>query len=410
MVYRAPNSSCNYTPTISNMGYMGDHENLDLEIMEVPLVSSPTQPVAKKRVRISQSDVPVFNLQKSLEVSQVIWDQFGGRPVEPHQVAIALGLSPTSGHWRNLAGSALAYGLTNGGYNAQSVGLAPLGKSIVAPTEEGQSVKAMLESVLIPRMVRAFFERYDKAKLPAKDIGCNVLHTLGVPKDRTPDVFELIIANGRLAGIITDTKTGPFVAIGTAANPRNVTSLGDDLELTPRVQTEPDEEDLSSFARSIASRADTDVPSTDLRNMSTNNRVFISHGKNKRVLEQLKEIIQYGKYTPVVSIENETPSKPVPDKVLDDMRSCAAGVINVHGEGLWLDEEGNPHPRINENVLIEIGAAMALYGHNYVLLVQKGVTLPSNLQGLYRCEYEGDSLDFTAAMKLLKIFNEFGKH
>jgi predicted nucleotide-binding protein len=50
---------------------------------------------------------------------------------------------------------------------------------------------------------------------------------------------------------------------------------------------------------------------------------------------------------------------------------------------------------------------MALYDKNFILLVHKGVPLPSNLQGLYRCEYEGDKLDYEATMKLLKTFNEF---
>ena len=63
--------------------------------------------------------------------------------------------------------------------------------------------------------------------------------------------------------------------------------------------------------------------------------------------------------------------------------------------------------RLNENVLIEISAAIALYRKRFVLLVEKGVKLPSNLQGLYRCEYEGDQLDYAATMKLLKTFNEF---
>jgi predicted nucleotide-binding protein len=124
-------------------------------------------------------------------------------------------------------------------------------------------------------------------------------------------------------------------------------------------------------------------------------------------LSSYKEIIQFGKYEPIISIENETISKPVPDKVLDDMRSCFAGVINVHSEDELLDSQGNKQIKINDNVLIEIGAAMALYGRNYILLVQKGLKLPSNLQGLYRCEYEGEKLDYEATMKLLKIFNQF---
>ena len=47
---------------------------------------------------------------------------------------------------------------------------------------------------------------------------------------------------------------------------------------------------------------------------STNNRVFITHGRNKEIVTQLKEILTFGKFVPVVAAENETVSKPVPDK------------------------------------------------------------------------------------------------
>jgi predicted nucleotide-binding protein len=137
------------------------------------------------------------------------------------------------------------------------------------------------------------------------------------------------------------------------------------------------------------------------------NRVFITHGKNFKILEQIKEIVKFGKLIPIVAEEHETLSKPVPEKVLDDMRSCDAAIIHVASEQVLIDEEGKPHHKINENVLIEIGAAMALYKHNFILLVEKGVQLPSNLQGLYECRYEGDKLDWESTMKLLKAFNEF---
>lgn len=144
-----------------------------------------------------------------------------------------------------------------------------------------------------------------------------------------------------------------------------------------------------------------------MRAVSSNQRVFITHGKNHDIVGQLKELLVFGKLEPVVATEHETVSKPVPDKVLDDMRSCFAGVIHIASEDELLDREGNVHHKINENVLIEIGVAMALYGTNFVLLVQKGIHLPSNLQGLYRCEYDGTTLGYDATMKLLKIFNEF---
>lgn len=92
---------------------------------------------------------------------------------------------------------------------------------------------------------------------------------------------------------------------------------------------------------------------------------------------------------------------------MDDMRSCRAAVIHVGSEGVLLDNKGNEVPQVNGNVLIEIGAAMALYGDKFILLVEEGVMLPSNLQGLYECRYDGDELNMPATMKLLKAFNEF---
>ena len=137
------------------------------------------------------------------------------------------------------------------------------------------------------------------------------------------------------------------------------------------------------------------------------NRVFITHGKNKKILDQVKELVAFGKFEAVVAQEHETSAKPVPDKVMDDMRDCHAAVIHVGVDGVLFDKDGNEVPQINGNVLIEIGAAMALYGRNFILLVEEGVELPSNLQGLYECRYSGDELNMPATMKLLKAFNDF---
>lgn len=137
------------------------------------------------------------------------------------------------------------------------------------------------------------------------------------------------------------------------------------------------------------------------------NRVFITHGRNKTILQQVKEIVAYGKFEPVVAQEHETAARPVPEKVMDDMRSCQAAVIHVSSEGVLKDKDGKEHTQINGNVLIEIGAAMALYGKQFILLVEEGIKLPSNLQGLYECRYQGNELSGEATMKLLKAFNEF---
>ena len=63
---------------------------------------------------------------------------------------------------------------------------------------------------------------------------------------------------------------------------------------------------------------------------------------------------------------------------------------------------------VNQNVLIEIGEAMAnLSGRRFILLVKNGVKLPSNLHGHYEVRYEGETLDGDATLRLLKAFNAF---
>jgi predicted nucleotide-binding protein len=110
---------------------------------------------------------------------------------------------------------------------------------------------------------------------------------------------------------------------------------------------------------------------------------------------------------PIIAQEHETIAKPVPEKVMDDMRACSAAVIHVSSEGTYKDASGKERTKINDNVLIEIGAAMALYKRNFILVVEDGFELPSNLQGLYQCRYTGDELGMEATMKLLKAFKEF---
>jgi hypothetical protein len=146
---------------------------------------------------------------------------------------------------------------------------------------------------------------------------------------------------------------------------------------------------------------------TPEKSQAKGNRVFITHGRNKKILDQVKEIVGYGKFEPIVAQEHETAAKPVPEKVMDDMRSCQAAVIHVSSEGVLKDKDGKEHAQLNGNVLIEIGAAMALYGKQFILLVEDGVKLPSNLQGLYECRYQGNELSGEATMKLLKAFNAF---
>ncbi len=346
---------------------------------------------ASKKPYVKQADVPRLSLQQCLRVAQGLFDNFAGRSAPPHQLALAIDISPTSSFWRELTGAALAYGLTDAAWSATAISLTDLGRRIVAPTAEGQDAEAKAEAALRPTVFRKFFEKYDRAKFPQDAIAKNVLQDFGVPRDRLERTLQIVKENGAFTGLIQETKTGPFVAIDTAGV---VPQTGIGQAVGTAAMTREEEPVEATLPAPQETRAVTQ-------------RVFVAHGKSKEIVGQLKDLLIFGKFTPVVAEEHETTAKPVPDKVMDDMRSCFAGVIHVASEERLLDEGGKEHHKLNENVLVEIGAAMALYGRKLVLLVQKGIHLPSNLQGLYVCYYEGEKLDYEATMKLLKTFNEF---
>jgi hypothetical protein len=355
-----------------------------------------------KRVYFRQSDFPQASLQEAQKVATALNNDFGGKEGSPPDIALAAGISPTSSAWPTVTGSSIAYGLTEGGVNAAVIKLTELGRMLVAPEAEGEDIAARREAILKPRICKEFFEKYKRAKFPSDQIAENVLRSLGIPPERLKAAVDVLRENGKYAGIIRDTPTGPFVNLDAPGIPAPVASPRDSVQETgasgPGVR-EPE-----------PPHAAVSVPPTNGGSASPqrrNDRVFISHGKQKSVVTQLKELLTFGSFEPVVSVERESTAVPVPEKVFEDMRACGAGVIHVGPEGKYLDAEGNEHTKINDNVLIEIGAAMALYGKKVILLVERGVTLPSNLQGLYRCEFEGDRLDYEATMKLLKTFSQF---
>ncbi|MBI3356364.1 MAG: nucleotide-binding protein [Nitrospirae bacterium] len=362
----------------------------------------------EKRTYFKQADFPQTTLQQAQKIASAIVDNFASTGGSPPDIALALGISPTSSAWPALAGASIAYGLTEGGVNANTIKLTQLGRRLVAPEEEGEDLGARREAILKPRISKEFFERYRRAKLPNDMIAGNVLKSLSLPADRVQQALEIIKANGRYAGIIRETPTGPFVNLdspgvpaptATPELPEHDASVPDTAAATPDASRQPDATALSSSQTGTSPNA----PGFDAKL----SRVFISHGKQKAIVAQIKELLTFGSFEPVVSVERESTAIPVPEKVFEDMRSCGAGVIHVGGEGKYLDKEGNEHTKLNDNVLIEIGAAMALYGKKVILLVERGVTLPSNLQGLYRCDFEGDRLEYESTMKLLKTFSQF---
>lgn len=351
----------------------------------------------KKRTRISQSDVPAYPLEQAVRVAQAIADNYASQPAKPLEVAAAMEMSPSSGPFRMLTGASIAYGLTEGGYGASEISLTDLGSRVTAPLVEDDDLTAKREALLKPKVVGEFLRRYSDSPLPPKNIAHNVLSSMGVPADRTAEVYDLIVDGARGLGLLQEIKGKHYVNLDKAPSRIANSDPANDLDDEEPEESDVDDEPLQA---GITPKVDTSAEP------QPNRKVFITHGKNKEFVDPIKKLLKFGELEAVVSVEKQSVSQPVPEKVMSDMRSCGAAIIHVQGELTLMDSEAKEHIVLNPNVLIEIGAAMALYGKRFILLVKEGTKLPSNLQGLYEVRYEGDALDGTATIKLLEAINE----
>jgi hypothetical protein len=130
-------------------------------------------------------------------------------------------------------------------------------------------------------------------------------------------------------------------------------------------------------------------------------RVFITCRDGGKVLERVKEFVAFCQFEPVVARKRG----PLLYGLIEQMRGCDTAVIHVRA-GIAPVDAGR-QSRISDDVLIEIGAAMALYGREFVLLVEEAIELPPNLHGLCECRYSGDDLNMPAMSGLLRSFRSF---
>jgi predicted nucleotide-binding protein len=346
---------------------------------------------SKKRKPKATQAYPKNSLMDSLKVAQAIKDDNAGKPFNRLTLAKSLNYSPSSYSFRMLITSSSKFGLTTGSYAAEKIELTELGTSIVMPRNESERKVSITKALFSIPFYEKLFKSFNNNKLPAKDLLINTLHReYEIPMEDTGNCYELILKNAKELNLLDEAKNGSmYVKLDNLEN--EAENIHNDAE---QQVIEKENEDIHE-----GESEEDDTPSVEISN-TRNLKVFIAHGNNKPILEQIKVMLQLGEFEPIVAEEHETTAKPVSQKVLDQMRECSAAVISVTADpGHGNEDDGYS---VNQNVLIEIGAAFVLYNEKVILVWDKRVKVPSNLQGLYRCEYEGNELSWTAGMQLQK--------
>lgn len=369
--------------------------------------------VAVKRSYLKQSDVPSAPLADALRVPQAIFDHYAGKPASPLQVAKALNVDPKGSQIRVLTGAAIAFGLIDGGAQAASISATDLSRQILRPKREDEDTAAKREAVLRPRVFGDFLRQYDGHPFPRQDIALNVIEEMGVPREKAAEVLERIETSARLVGFVEEIKGKSYITLqGTATQIEQINNSSDASALEPQNASQQQniadgesQHSDESKATSAALPSRTEL-ATAIATDARRKRVFITHGQNRDLVEPIRKLLEFGEMEAVVSVERQSVSKPVPEKVMDDMRRAGAAIIHIDADKTISDKNGDEHVLLNPNVLIEIGAAMAFYGRRFILLVREGVKLPSNLQGLYEVRYNGDTLDAGSTIKLLEAIKD----
>jgi len=347
-----------------------------------------SSPQGEKRKRASTL-FPKNTLREVLRIAQSIQDINAGRPYNRLDLALSVGYSPESSGFRTLISSSSRYGLTEGGYQAETISLTPLGKQIVCPINDEERKAGLLKALRNIEIFDKILDHFNNSKLPKDDFLKNTLErNYEIPKNDIEQFLDIFKRNLSDWGLLVDMRGSIWLRLdklSVESIGKSETTSKEEYEEETKIQ--PEDIEIEQVTPQIQPV------------------VFISHSKNPIILEQIKQILDFGQFKYEIAEETETTSIPIPEKIFSLMRKCNCAIINISADEKEKTSEGIY--RVNQNVLIEVGAAYLSYNQKVILLTDRRVPLPSNLQGLYRLEYEGEELTFSAALKLQKALSNF---
>lgn len=344
---------------------------------------------------------PRTSLTEALKVAQAIWDYSSGNPYPIIDIAKKLKYSPTTGNYRELIRASQRYGLTNETYTqdlTSTISLSALGNSIVAPQPDEDLNALKRRALETPELFRNVLGSIQGKVIPPADSLKNLLiRTHHLSKDDADRCYDVLDQNIKELGISEDHAGKLYLRLdklGATQTPTPAT-----MQRTEEGQSVPVPTSPSSL---LAAQLPPAPPTVQVKVP----RVFISHSKNKNILAQIKQMLDFGKFQSVIAEEKETTAMPISDKVFDLMWDCNCAIINISAD---VEKQQGETFGINENVIAELWGAYLHYKKRVIIVIDKRLKdkLPSILQGLTAIFYEGDKLSWDDGMRLQNALGEF---
>jgi len=345
---------------------------------------------------------PRFTIKECIIVILKIREVTAANTIDKLLLAKSLSTTPGSSKFRMLIVSCNRYNLIEGNYNSEKISISTLGQKILDSKTTSSKRKAILESILNVTTFNEIVFKYDQKPLPSKDLFLDyIMKEFKIPEKDLELFYDILIQNLRDYSFVEDLGSKVYIYRNGAV-----------LDETLKPKDEPEIEIFTEEMPEIYSRINPQDKSSQKPEQWTP-KVFVSHSKNEKILEQIEkaiDTIQRIRQTEIevrIAIKEETTAIPIPDKIFNSMRESNCAIINISA-----DEENKINDddyTINGNVLIEIGGAFLKYDKRVILLVDKRLEnkIPSNLQGLYRCYYSGEELSGDVTLKLIEAMAQF---
>jgi hypothetical protein len=134
-------------------------------------------------------------------------------------------------------------------------------------------------------------------------------------------------------------------------------------------------------------------------------RVFISTGKETKLVPQLRAALGLADIECLLAERETVGVTALPADIFRAMRECNAALMVLADDDFKSEDGGRILPV--ESLLIEIGAAFALYGRRVILMHEGRLPVPANLLGLCCYRFSGDELTWNEGVQLIKAFKDF---
>ena len=343
---------------------------------------------------------PASSFRECAAIATGIREHNAGKPMNRILLAEALDWSPAASGFRELIASAGRYGLVEGNYNSETIGLTDLGDRYTNPDDEGQRLETARAAVLNVPIFSQLVEHYKNNKLPPADILKGILEKppFEVDPQWSEEVANLFVLNGREVGFVREVSGSTWVLL-EAGRPTEVPAP--ESEAAPK----PSGTDTAPPVAESSPEPATGVPSAHTIAGSPpaphQRQMFVAFGKDRQALKQLQTILKELDIPYVVAEEEPNAGRPISEKVSDLMKACSAGIFIFSGDEQFEDKDGNTILKPRENVVFELGAASLLYGRRVVIFKEEGVSFPTDFRDLGYIEYQRGNL-VAKSIELLK--------